>query len=488
MRPARVWVFLLTFSLPLLAAGPGLALTLDEARHLLARTGFGPSRADVEALAGLSRAEAVERLLSQARETPVTSLPDWYAGWKPPQRRSLDQAARQALRKQTIDQAVELKTWWMAEMLASPAPLTEVMTLFWHNHFTSGLRKVKAPALLLRQNLLLRRHALDNFGDLLRAVARDPAMLLYLDNARSRARAPNENFARELLELFTLGEGHYGEQDIKQVARAFTGWSLERETGEFVFRAAWHDRGPKKILDRVGNFDGEDVIGILLAHPRTASLIVEKLWRAFVSERPDPDEVARLAALFRTGGYEMRPLLRALFTSEAFWAADIRGRLIKSPVELIVGTLRLFEIEAGEGPRLMLLSRRLGQDLFEPPNVKGWPGGTAWITSDTLLLRQEILSRLTGAWGGKGDRAARRKDDKASKKDRKSERRAGAMARYLGRRLEAWIAGLEGPWQSAEAVTALTLALPPVDNTVLDRAPSGALLRQLLLDPVYQLK
>jgi uncharacterized protein (DUF1800 family) len=190
-------------------------------------------------------------------------------------------------------------------MLATDQPLVEKMTLFWHNHFTSSVQKVRYIPSLYWQNVLFRREALGNFATLLKAVARDPAMLIYLDGVRSVARQPNENFARELLELFTLGEGHYSEADIKAAARAFTGWSIDRETGRFQDHGQFHDDGEKTFLGQTGRFGGDDIVAILLRQPRTAETIVEKLWREFVSLKPDGAEVTRLAAVFRAGGYEM---------------------------------------------------------------------------------------------------------------------------------------------------------------------------------------
>ena len=197
-------------------------------------------------------------------------------------------------------------------MLTTPSPLTEKMVLFWHNHFVSSLQKVRSPVLMYRQNALLRKHALGYFGDLLHEVAKDPAMVIYLDSASNRKGQPNENFAREVMELFTLGEGNYGENDIKEAARAFTGWSLDPDTGEFVVRPLIHDDGVKTVLGRSGNFDGDAVLDILLAQPQTAEFIVAKLWREFVSPTPDPAEVKRIARMFRDNRYNIKVALRAL--------------------------------------------------------------------------------------------------------------------------------------------------------------------------------
>ncbi len=451
------------------AAALDTPLDAAAARHLLVRSGFAATPGEIAALRGLSREAAVAALLSKAGERAVTPPPAWAADWTPPRVKGMSAAERLALRDSLREQAGELKAWWLREMLETPTPLAEVMTLFWHNHFTSSLKKVKAPALLYRQNVLLRRHALGNFAALLRAVARDPAMLVYLDNARSRRQAPNENFARELMELFTLGEGHYTEADLKEAARAFTGWSLDPDSGEFAFRPRWHDGGEKQILGRRGAFDGDDVIDLLLERPETAELIVAKLWRSFVSETPDPAEVTRLAAVFRNAGYEIKPLLAALFTSDAFWAPENRGRLVKSPVDFVVGTLRLFELPVREDRDLAWMVRRLGQDLFDPPDVKGWPGGSHWITGATLLDRQTLVARVTGAAGG-------------------GVAKAGAMTNRRAAFFDRWVAQLPEAWQDARAMTLLVLAVPPVDAPVLDRRASGALLRSLLADPAYHVK
>ncbi len=279
-------------------------------------------------------------------------------------------------------------------MRVTTSPLSEKMTLFWHNHFVSSDQKVRSPHLMYRQNLLLRRHALGNFATLLHEIARDPAMVIYLDNASNRKAQPNENFAREVMELFTLGEGHYTEHDVKEAARAFTGWSIDFDTGEFLFRAPQHDDGPKTVLGRSGNLGGEDVLRVLLAHPRTAEHVVEKLWREFVSPSLDPAEVKRIARRFRDSGYDIRAALRALLTSNTFYAEHNRATLIKSPVELVIGTLRQFRFSTGEMLPFALSVAQLGQNLFAPPNVKGWPGGEAWINSTTLLARKQLLERL----------------------------------------------------------------------------------------------
>jgi uncharacterized protein (DUF1800 family) len=380
------------------------AMGFDDARHLLSRTSFGATPAEIEALASLDYATAVDRLLAKTHPQALTAAPAWVnegpAALRQRQQQA-DKARKEGAQAQAArpvqEEGRELRVWWVEEMLATDQPLVEKMTLFWHNHFTSSVAKVRYVPSLYWQNVLFRREAVGNFATLLKTVARDPAMLIYLDGVRSVARQPNENFARELLELFTLGEGHYSEADIKNAARAFTGWSIDRETGHFVDHLQQHDGGEKTFLGQTGNFNGDDIIAIVLRQPRTAETIVEKLWREFISLKPDPAEVKRLAAIFRNGGYEMKPLMRALLLSPAFRDPANRGALIKSPVELIVGTVHVLGLPVPEKTGLVRMMAGLGQSPFDPPNVKGWPGGESWITTNTLLLRQQFLRRMVEA-------------------------------------------------------------------------------------------
>jgi uncharacterized protein (DUF1800 family) len=422
-----------------------MAMGFAEARHLLSRFHYGaPTQAEVQAFAPLTRAAAVDRLLKGARDRALTPAPAWTREAPPePLERAAMEPKQQ--RRERRDRALDLKAWWYQELLQTPSPLTEQMTLFWHNHFTSSVRKVKVPALLFAQNALLRRHALGSFAALLRQIARDPAMVLYLDNQSNDQRQPNENFARELLELFTLGEGHYTEQDIKEAARAFTGWRVRRSTGAFDLAEHRHDDGPKVFLGRKGRFGGDDILQILLEQPRTAALIAHKLWVHFVSPDPDPREVERVAQRLRRANYQIAEALRALLEGDAFWAPERRGALIKAPAELLVGTARALGLQIDDAEILARAGRRLGQDLFDPPNVKGWPGGESWITTHTLLLRHEALRRAA-------------------------------------RGVHPAVAGLD-----ADALAALLLPLPPVEPPPAQAAPT-AQVQALLLDPVFQLK
>jgi uncharacterized protein (DUF1800 family) len=442
-----------------------MAMTFQDARHLLGRTGFGGSPAEIRSLAKLDREAAVEWLLDgisrEAKTSPpldvLTALPpvDGMKGMTFEQKKTLQQKRR--------DEAFDLKGWWYQELLTTPSPLTERMTLFWHNHFTSSFHKVKWPVLLYRQNVLLRHHAVGSFRELLFQVAKDPAMVLYLDTQTNHKDHPNENFARELLELFTLGEGHYTEADIKEAARAFTGWHVAKHQGAgFVFNRRHHDAGVKQVLGKTGAFSGDDILALALDQPACARYVTAKLWREFVSDQPDPTEVERLATSFRNSGYQIKPVLYGLLTSSHFWTAETRGGLVKSPVELLVGTIRLLNLPMKDLTILAKYGKRLGQDLFDPPNVKGWPGGTRWITSATLLDRWQWLQR-----GLRGTEMN------------------GGMHHHAGmdeRHGASWPAEEE-----PETVQSVLTPVPPV-NQIADGADRWQLVYQLVMDPVYQLK
>ena len=367
----------------------------DQARHLLNRTSFAAQTAEIDDYARLTREQAVDRLLGETRRQATYPAPAWTAKYERVFRPDMTQEQRmQANRRELVERGLEIRTWWVAEMLSTPSPLTEKMTLFWHNHFATSQQKVRSANLMYRQNVMLRRYSTGNFGALLREVSKDPAMLIYLDGAQNRKGAPNENFAREVMELFTLGEGHYSEQDIKEVARAFTGWSIDADAGEFRFRRLIHDDGAKTVFGQEGRFNGDDIITLLLQQPATAEFIVAKLWREFVSPEPDAAAVKQLAATWRDANYEIKPLLRAMFLSNAFWSPENRSVLVKSPVDLVVGSLRQFRFAVEDPAPFAVILRQLGQDLFNPPNVKGWPVGDAWLNTTTLLARKGFLNRL----------------------------------------------------------------------------------------------
>jgi len=371
------------------------ALPFDEARFLLNRTGFGATVEEIKTLQPLTYEEAVKHLLSQSADKAQTPYPAWYGTSLLDGRKykALSAQEKQLLRKLRRRRWRELQLWWVHEMVVTTSPMTEKMTLFWHNHFTLQLPKVKWPGLMLEQNILLRHEALGNFATLLRKISRDPAMLIYLDNISNKKSHPNENFARELLELFTLGEGHYSESDIKAAARAFTGWTVDRKSGKFRFNPRVHDFGQKSFLGVTGNLDGDDIIEIILRQEQTARFITEKCYREFVSPEVNESEVTRIAERLRKSGYAIKTLLYEILTSDGFKKRSGRDFLIKSPVKLVVGTVRTFGIDADVSRYLFQSTKAMGQELFNPPNVKGWPGGKAWIKTGSLAERRSFLRR-----------------------------------------------------------------------------------------------
>ena len=245
-----------------------------------------------------------------------------------------------------------------------------------------------------RQNELFRRLATGNWQQLLLDAGKDPAMLVWLDQAQSNKQHPNENFAREVMELFALGEGHYTEKDIAEGARALTGWSLERSDEKFVYRPFIHDNGEKTFLGRTGNLDGDDVIAQIVAQSQAARFITAKLWNYFAGQYPNDELNTALAAVFRANGNNFRPFLRVMFRSEEFYSASVVRNQVKSPVQWLVGSVRVLECELPPTLISWGMTRQLGQDLFAPPNVKGWDGGVTWITTNTLLTRYNDAESL----------------------------------------------------------------------------------------------
>ncbi|MEO8303483.1 MAG: DUF1800 domain-containing protein [Betaproteobacteria bacterium] len=477
---------------PVLAA-TGPVLGYDDARHLLARTGFGPTDAEVRVYAALTRDAAVAKLLLDTSTVAFTKPPASATdadSLPPPRGENATEAERKAFVQQQIREGLELRAWWVEEMVTTKSPLTERMTLFWHNHFVSGQPKVRLSRLMYQQNATLRAHALGNFGMLLHAVAKDPAMLVYLDGVRNRKGAPNENFAREVMELFTLGEGNYTEKDIKEAARAFTGWSVDRATGQYLFRPALHDYGVKTVLGKSGRFDGDDVLDLLLARPETAQYVTSKLWREFVSPDVDPMEVRRIAARFRDSSYDIRVVLCEILTSKAFYASENRGTLVKSPVELIVGTVRVFDLRPDRTLPFAYAAAGMGQNLLAPPNVKGWPGGETWINTTTLLSRKQFVDRLTRADDTPAPTASAMADGNADAVRRQR------FIRQMDRGLsgvhfdsDPWMTRFPGetPVERARWAQRLLLPVEPQQATDLS-ADSLAVVRGLVLDAAYQLK
>lgn len=381
---------------------PAVQFDLEAARHLLLRAGFGGTAEEVREIAALGLRNAVdfivdyESLPEPARFTAsvTTNRPErgTLIGKTEDERRKAVQAAQRADRQQFE----AIRTWWLRRMIDTDRPLEEKMVLFLHGHFTSSMRDVKNSYHMLLQNELLRKHATGNFRTLVHAISKDPAMLEYLDNNRNRRGKPNENYARELMELFTLGIGNYTEEDIKAAARAFTGWTFR--DNQFEFQRRQHDEGEKTFLGRRGRFNGEDIVNIIFDQPAAAEYVAGKIFRFFVHENPSDDTIRACAKVLRDSGYEMKPLLKAIFTSPEFYGAEARGTHVKSPVELVVSTARMLGIRSDAMGRLgHFAATQMGQSLMDPPTVKGWDGGRSWISTSTLYTRYNFAGFVTGA-------------------------------------------------------------------------------------------
>ncbi len=280
----------------------------------------------------------------------------------------------------------ELNLEWIFKMAFTKAQLREKMTFFWHNHFSTS---VPFSYLMQMQNNMIRKYALGKFGDLVLAISKDPAMIIYLNNQQNKKDHPNENFAREVMELFTLGEGHYTENDIKEAARAFTGWAVNGK-GAFEFHEKDHDAGEKTFMNKKGNFNGDDIINIILENKQTAVYLTTKIYREFVNDNVNSKRVNELAEGFYSSGYDISALMRSIFTAEWFYDDENIGSKIASPVELLVRYKKLVELEFEKTKTAIDLQYVLGQVLFFPPNVAGWKGGSRWIDSSTLLVRLSI--------------------------------------------------------------------------------------------------
>ncbi len=368
------------------------------AAHLLNRAGFGALPEEVDQAVAWGFDRTVDHLVDFDK-IPDDDLPAPEMPPLPEQVRKMTATLSQEEQKNAVDkvnhdngEAIDkLRSWWVRRMIHAKRPLQEKMTLFWHGHLTTSAEDVKQARLLLKQNQFLRENCLGNFCDLLLGISRDPAMLQYLNNNSNRKQHPNENYARELMELFSMGIGNYTEDDVKAAARAFTGWTYHEET--FTFNDREHDYGTKTYLGHTGNLDGGDVIDIILQQPCTSRFMAKKLLRFFVCDDPTSQEIDGLASVIRAHNYEFKPVVRALLGSEIFFSAKAFRTQIKSPVQLVVGAARTLGVTVDEHA-LVMVARGLGQDLLYPPTVKGWDGGETWINTQTLLLRYNFAGYL----------------------------------------------------------------------------------------------
>jgi uncharacterized protein (DUF1800 family) len=388
----------------MLAPLPPNAWTLEHAAHLLNRAGFGGTPGQIRAFHQLGLPRAIDAVF--AGSGPQLPPPGWTqepvssrkqidmdaTGISPDEKR---EAIKAAAKLENVH-VRELRSWWVERMHQNRQPLLEKMTLFWHGHFATSIVKVKSAWQMWRQNETLRTHALGNFGTMLQAMTRDPAMIRWLDLQRSKVGEPNENFAREVLELFTLGEGNYTEQDIKEGARAFTGLRINRETQEFVFVRRAHDHGTKTFLGRTGDFGADDIVRLILARHQCARFVASRVWEYFAYEDPEPGVREVATATFRKSGYEIQPLLRSIFQSQAFYSKRALRTQIKAPVDWLVNTCIVIGAPVPRQPALDFILNRLGQLPFAPPNVRGWEGGKSWISSSTLVLRYNLAGWLLG--------------------------------------------------------------------------------------------
>lgn len=339
-----------------------------EIAHLLRRTGFGPSQAELDTFTALGFDRAVDRLVAGLAERPPADPPG-FSVFAP----GVAAAA------------------WLDRMRTSATPLAEKLALFWHGHFATSVRKVEDPNLMWRQAGLFRSLGSGRFPALVASVSRDPAMIRWLDGNSNRKGAPNENYARELMELFTIGRGNYTERDVREAARAFTGWGAE--SGAFTFRPEYHDTGSKTVLGETGAFDGDDIVRIVTGRPECARFIARKLI-SFLSH-PDPStaEVAAAAAIFTRTKGSIADVVRHILLAPAFRSDSAYRSLIKSPAEFVVGALKVAGLQTTPAWAVESMGR-MGQTLFAPPTVKGWDGGGAWLSAGALLERMRFAARL----------------------------------------------------------------------------------------------
>lgn len=446
---------------------PLTALEPDDAKHLLLRTGFVATPAELARVLPLTRAEAVDALIASTR-TVARINPEFL---------NPDQRTNRPMMMATPDR--ELKAWWYQEMITTDSPLTERMVLFWHNHFTSAFSKVLNVRLLYEQNVLLRRNALGNFALMLRDIDLDAAMFIYLDKDSNRANSPNENYAREVMELFTLGEGQqYTENDIKEAARAFTGYHLDNR--KRVVPRGDHDPRPKLVLGHTVESGQDVILQLLLKEERVATYIAGKFWREFISEQPDEAVVRSLAADFYRAKYDIRVLLRATLLSDAFWHPAQRGQLVKSPVEFLVGIVRTLQVPVGDGQLLVTAGKNLGQDLCDPPNVKGWRGANAWLNSETMLQRWRVVDTLV-------DAALRPRENTGKPAEKKAKAKLSKTAHGCPLVPAPWLDDVRSQGAAGVAQSiALLLPLPPAEP-VPDHDFVQAL-RVILHDATFHLK
>lgn len=358
-------------------------------QHLHLRAGFGEKASVIRADGRHSVKAAVKKLFQDSATAVPFRWLEEPAG-DPPEKKGANRLERSMLVRESKEQIRDLNRHWLDRMAGGPDALRQKMTLFWHGHFACKSRNAHFTHQYLNT---LQEHALGKFGDLLGAVSKTPAMLQFLNNQQNRKDSPNENFAREVMELFTLGRGNYSENDVKNAARAFTGWGFDAE-GRYAFRPGQHDADAKTFLGQTGTFTGEDIIRMILERQETAQFVSRKVYRYFVNDQVDPTRVGAMAERFHRSGHDIGDLMAYVFTADWFYEPRNVGVRIKSPVELIVGINKWFDVVYEDGRSLLFVQKVLGQVLLYPPNVAGWAEGRSWIDSSSLLFRMHLPELL----------------------------------------------------------------------------------------------
>ncbi len=468
-----------------------------KAAHLLNRAGFGGTPAEVEKVVKMGPDAALDMLFdfpdAGVDEQSRTDIPDLSAIDEYPsdfnalrklmvgKTEEEKKALRQKLQAANREAVAATSNWWLKRMAFGPHPLQEKLTLFWHGHFTTSAKDERSAMAMWNQNELLRRQAAGNFRQFVRSISRDPAMLDYLNNSQNRKAHPNENYARELMELFTLGIGNYTEDDIKQSARAFTGWAHDGD--DFVFRKFDHDTGNKTFMGRTGNFDGDDIIEIILSKEACGNFIAGELYTYFVNDQLPSELQWAMGDILRDNKYEMRPLLRTIFASKAFYQPAVIGSQIKSPIQLVVGTVRALNLDMPGIRAINGALAQMGQVPLYPPNVKGWPGGHSWISTSTIFVRYNTSIWLAGGSGQFAPFNAKGKAGNNAKPTRGTDFRPGVGGTPEAL-VDAWISRLIGRPIADESRAILIDSL----NGHADREDSVRKMVQLLVSmPDFQL-
>lgn len=366
-----------------------MSMTYKEIQHLYWRAGYGLKPRELQYLSTLSKAVIVDDLFKKSKtivplEKDLSFIKDF-----PQDKLKVNKELRRKFNRRNFEETKILNTIWLKRLETTPRVLRERMTLFWANHFVC---RDMTTSHILQFNTTLRTHALGNFKDFLKAISKEASMIKYLNLRQNRKSSPNENFARELLELFTLGEGHYSEKDIKECARAFTGYNYEFD-GTFRLVKRQHDFGQKQVFGRQGDFNGDDIIDIILEDRQCAVHICEKIYSYFVNTNLNDDHIEKMVKVFYSN-YDIEKLMRFVFSSSWFYNSENIGTKIKSPIDLIVGIQRMVPVHFTEKRELFKLQTLLDQFLLDPPNVAGWKGGKSWITTNSLLLRIKLPSMI----------------------------------------------------------------------------------------------